>query len=322
MSERLKYERFIWFHGRIKNNKYPNAMHLAERFEISSRTAQRDIEFMRSRLNAPLEYSVSKRGYYYSDDLYELPYMWFDEDSIMAFALAVRLASAVPDTEIKKKLCDFFEKIFHLHHGRRNLCIEEISEKISVKNIEYSRVNEKHFHCVVDALFREKPVLITYCSPHTRKETERTILPLHLIHYMGSWHIIAFCMLRRQLRDFALSRIRSISLSSETVKMPRKAASIREYVRRHFGIMQGGRTRNVCLEFSPSVSGWIKEQIWHPMQKTTIKKDGSLVLMFPVADFREIKRRILSHGKDVKVISPAELAQKVKDEIQKMADIY
>jgi DeoR/GlpR family transcriptional regulator of sugar metabolism len=41
------YERFIWFDNHVKSKKYPNASSLAEQFEISTKTAQRDIEFMR-----------------------------------------------------------------------------------------------------------------------------------------------------------------------------------------------------------------------------------------------------------------------------------
>ena len=53
MSDRLKYERFLWFHGQIKAGRFPNAGNLAENFELSGRTAQRDIEFIRDRLDAP-----------------------------------------------------------------------------------------------------------------------------------------------------------------------------------------------------------------------------------------------------------------------------
>lgn len=57
MGDRLKFERFLWFHERVKATGYPNAAHLSEKFEISPRTAQRDIEFMRDRMFAPLLYS-------------------------------------------------------------------------------------------------------------------------------------------------------------------------------------------------------------------------------------------------------------------------
>ena len=50
------YERFVWFDNQVRAKKYPNTTTLAEQFEISTKTAQRDIDFMRDRLNCPLQY--------------------------------------------------------------------------------------------------------------------------------------------------------------------------------------------------------------------------------------------------------------------------
>lgn len=322
MSGKLQYERFFWFHKRLKAGKYPNARILAEKFELSPRTAQRDIEFMRDRLSAPLEYNPAKRGFCYTSDAYELPSQWHGQDNIMAFALAVRLASTIPDTEIKEQLLGFIQKILNINDNEKRLNLKELSDKISVKNIEYSRVNAIFFHDIVNALFETQPISITYYSPHSKKESERTILPLHLIQYMGSWHLVAFCKLRDGLRNFALSRIKSVDRTSEEVIPDLNITSIKEYTRKNFGIMQGGKTQNACLRFSPSISGWMQEQIWHPRQKVTWGRDQSLTLEFPVSDFRELARRILFYGADVKVISPKSLAEEVKKEIVKMNRIY
>jgi predicted DNA-binding transcriptional regulator YafY len=70
MGDRLNYERFLWFHGRVKARAYPNASRLADQFEISCRTAQRDIEFMRDRLRAPLTYAHERKGYTYTDRIF------------------------------------------------------------------------------------------------------------------------------------------------------------------------------------------------------------------------------------------------------------
>jgi len=65
MPAKSVYERFLWFHHEVKSEKYPNSRILAEKFELSQKTAQRDIEFMRDRLRAPLVYLADKRGYAY-----------------------------------------------------------------------------------------------------------------------------------------------------------------------------------------------------------------------------------------------------------------
>jgi len=46
---------------------YPNAMRLSERFHISHRQAQRDVDFLLRKLGAPLEYCPEHKGYRYSE---------------------------------------------------------------------------------------------------------------------------------------------------------------------------------------------------------------------------------------------------------------
>ncbi|MBU4263194.1 MAG: WYL domain-containing protein [Proteobacteria bacterium] len=322
MSDRLKYERFYWFHGRIKSSRYPNAARLVEEFEISPRTAQRDIDFMRVHLEAPLEFDRCRRGYFYTDDSFELPGHWFSETNILALALAIRLASTIPDHAFKDDLCRLINRVLHSTGKRKESCLEHVSERVSVKNIEYSQVDDWCFRQVVQALFDDSSLLITYHSPHTGKTSTRNIRPLHLMHYMGSWYLLAWCAKSCNIRDFALSRIKTIDSSPQRIELPKGLPSLKEYTRRHFGIMQGADPVEAVLRFSPQSAGWVNEQIWHPEQKTTIEADGSLLLQFTVADFRELVKKILSHGAGVKVVSPPELQNLVREEIAKMAKIY
>ena len=62
----------------------------------------------------------------------------------------------------------------------------------------------------------------------------------------------------------------------------------------------------------------IKEKLRSLLEKISFKNDGSLILRFPAADYREVKRKVLGYGSTVKVISPEELAQEIKAEINKM----
>ena len=121
MGDRLKYERFLWFHGRVKARSYPNARILADEFELSSRMAQRDIEFMRDRLRAPLVYFVERKGYAYTDWSFELPGLLLTEDNVVAVALAVRLASSVPDERMKQNLCSFLDDLPRQERQKRSL---------------------------------------------------------------------------------------------------------------------------------------------------------------------------------------------------------
>ncbi len=111
--------RIQWFHKKVLDGSYPNAMRLSERFHISHRQAQRDVDFLLHRLNAPLEYCPDHRGYRYTanfslpivitsdnDDNYATPIPSQDELSLFgAEAGVIQMQLAYTATvELKDKL--------------------------------------------------------------------------------------------------------------------------------------------------------------------------------------------------------------------------
>ncbi|MFY9223661.1 MAG: hypothetical protein WAQ98_13395 [Blastocatellia bacterium] len=72
MSEKkLTYtelERLVWIDQEIINNKYPNTNKIAQHLSITTKTAQRAIDFMCDRLKYPLEYCPKNRGWYYTKE--------------------------------------------------------------------------------------------------------------------------------------------------------------------------------------------------------------------------------------------------------------
>ena len=61
MGDQLYLERFVWFDAEARKDRFPNATKLAERFELSVKSAQRTIDHFRDRLQAPFEYESSKK---------------------------------------------------------------------------------------------------------------------------------------------------------------------------------------------------------------------------------------------------------------------
>ena len=322
MAKKLAYERYFWFHKEVKAGQHPNARILSEEFEISQKTAQLDIEFIRDRLQAPIKYSHKNRGYFYTDDSFELPSLWLKQGEIVSLVLARRLAASIPDFKIKASLNSVLKKLFSSLSEKMGIAIENITDKISLKNVEYYSVDENLFNSVLESLLKNISSKITYYSPHSNKFSERNIRPLHLLNYMGNWHLIAYCALRKGLRTFALSRIKGFDNSDNKINLSDNLPNIKDYLRKNFGIFYGGDTIEVMLSFSPKVAGFVKEQIWNKRQKIEEREDGGILMNLPVADLREIKREVLKFGADVEVLEPDDLRNEVKKEIEKMRGIF
>ena len=85
--------RIQWLHKKIANMYYPNAMRLAERFNISHRQAQRDVDYLKKKLGAPMEYSLEHKGYYYTEQ-YSLPLVLSSDNDDSLSELADNMSGA------------------------------------------------------------------------------------------------------------------------------------------------------------------------------------------------------------------------------------
>ncbi|MBN1197549.1 MAG: WYL domain-containing protein [Candidatus Aminicenantes bacterium] len=309
MSKRLAFERYLWVHNRLKRGGHLSLAVFMEAFEISRRQAARDIEFMRDFFRAPIVYSALDKGYAYADDSFELPGMWLSEDEIVALLVTKRLATVIPDEITRTRVFRFFDQV----NARTGLDLHELEDRISLKNIQVHRVRAGIFSTVVYAMGRRRKVRMIYRSPWGSQETERMVAPLHLLLYMGNWHLLGYCEVRRGVRDFVLSRIISIELTDERVSDAQWQIPIADQLERNYGIFFDGPPVQVRLRFRPRAAALVRNQVWFPGQQVEEHPDGSVDLSFPVADFREITGDVLRFGAEVEVIAPVELRRQVAE---------
>ncbi|MFH1704169.1 MAG: WYL domain-containing protein [Nitrospirota bacterium] len=320
MGSKNIYERFVWFDNKVKSGKYPNATSLSSQFEISVKTAQRDIEFMRDRLNCPLAYDQSRKGYYYEDNTFSLPMVYLSSEELASLLIARKFLKDISGGYVGKEISTVIEKITAIlkkHVAEENL----IDDTLSFQLIEYSPAPEEIFKAVLEGCLKRKSLSFTYRSLTRDDKTTRTVDPYHLLNYMGTWHLIAYCHLRYGLRNFVFGRMSDLKILENTFAIP-KGFNIHEHLQSAFGIYKGIQTKEVSLKFSPEKARWITGQVWHKDQKTKVLKDGSLELSFPVADFAEIKMEILKHGSGVEVMRPKALRELIEEEARKIINIY
>lgn len=318
MAKRLSYERYLWFHQKLKKRTFPKLKDLMEKFEISKRQAAREIENMRLFFNAPVEYSNSEPGYFYSDDSFEFPASMISEEEIISLLIAKRLSVTIPDEKRKRQLQVFFDNLSNYF----DLDIAELEKKISLKNLRYHRVSQDIFDSVLQSLKQNRKLKITYHSIFSKEISERMINPLHLILYMGNWHIIAYCEMKGGIRDFALSRIKKIEILDAPIQESLKALDIKKNIAESFGIFFQGDRKKVILKFNDRVADYVREQVWFPFQTIAEAPVGGLLLTFYVTDYREIVREVLSFGADVEVLEPEPLREIIKEHIRKLSAVY
>lgn len=106
--------RIQWLHRQIFEGRYPNAYRISEKFGISHRQAQRDIEYLKNKLDAPIKYDPSKKGFFYTEP-FSLPSYYShanegDYTEIMA-QLKQKGASGVGESETVQMQIPFSAEI-------------------------------------------------------------------------------------------------------------------------------------------------------------------------------------------------------------------
>ena len=320
MGDQLYLERFVWFDAEARKDRFPNATKLAEKFELSVKSAQRTIDHFRDRLQAPFEYESSKKGYYYTDSTFQLPVIRISEEELLALLISRKLITEASAGSLADELGSVSQRLSSLLAANLpGKARPEDAFSFRWKNI--SPTDPLTFKVVTSALLQGKLLTFCYYSPSASNCTMRTVEPHHMVNYMGNWHLIAFCHLRNDWRDFVLGRMTFCNVEGTAFQI-REKKEWQPHLQNTFGIFQNPESFNVVLRFSPERSRWIKGEMWHEAQTEVLQDDGSLERTIPASHEAEIMMEILKHGSHVEVLEPIWLKEKVVKEMQSAVKKY
>lgn len=204
------FHRLAWIDARIREGRYPNSRTIAEQFEISLRQAQRDVEYLRCSMGAPVEYSASKNGYYYNDQTFVLPAGFITgEDKSMLSWLADQYRTA--GGEKASQLAELFKRL-----GGYDSEIPQDSRAVPVFVADHTEA--AIFNLLLKASSRKLKVRITYQSA-AGEILMRVIHPYKLFNKNRIDYVAGFCELRKEIRVFRLSRIADSMMLKEGFKV-------------------------------------------------------------------------------------------------------
>lgn len=168
------------------------------------------------------------------------------------------------------------------------------------------------------AITDRRTVQMRYLSASSGKTGRREVDPYHLWYAAGGLYLIGYCHRRRDVRMFAVERIRSLTITDHPYQLP-LGFDVEAYVQDALVVMRG-RQIEVALMLDRPTAAWARDRVWHPSQRLTPLRDGRLRLALRAADTRELVGWILSFGRGAKVISPATLRERVRREALAVAD--
>jgi predicted DNA-binding transcriptional regulator YafY len=319
--ERL--ERFYKIDQLLKDGKVVSFATLQASLGVSPATLKRDLDYMRDRFNAPIEYDREANGYRFgaprSGPRYELPGLWFSADEAYALLSMHTLLAELQPGLLEPHVAPLQARLRAVLGGEP--AWKDIEKRLRVFQPERRAAPPEHFGIVATAVLKRLRLWIRHYNRKDDRETEREISPQRLVHYRDNWYVDGYCHLREALRSFAVDAIRAAELrDTRADEIP--AAELDAHLGSGYGIFAGRDVQWAVLRFTPEAARWVAAQSWHPNQRARFEADRSYVLEIPYANDRELVMEILKFGPDVEVLAPDALRQRVADSLRQAARRY
>jgi predicted DNA-binding transcriptional regulator YafY len=245
-----------------------------------------------------------------------------DLTEVMALYFSRGLMRVLKDTVFFASLESFFQKIKATLPAETIEYLGKIEQSLEIGSKPYKRYDQ--LRDVVDRISQatvdRRIVEIDYYTMSRKKKTRRKVAPYKIWFFDGAFYLVGYCGLRKDIRIFALDRIKALQSTDKTFEMP-EDFKVENFMQTSFGVFHG-KPQHVRIRFAAEVAGYISEKTWHKTQKIKPQNDGSVIFEARVAGTDEIKYWLMSWGGKAEVLSPASLREEMIAEAQNMLRCY
>ena len=285
------------------------------------RTIRRDLEALESARFPLLTERVDGHvRWRLLDGFRNIPALGLSPTELMALTFTRHLLIPLEGTEIKAALDSALQKATACIPPPAMELVRQLEQSFSVGLGPHKRYREHRLtiDLLTKAITRAHTIQMRYFSASRNAASRREVDPYRLRYVAGGLYLIAYCHWRKDVRMFAVERIKSLTLTDHPYQMPLHF-DLEAYVEDALVVMQGKQIE-VELLFNKMTAAWAKDRLWHASQQTKKLKDGRLRMTLTVADTRELVGWVLSFGSGVRVVQPDSLRMTVEGEAKKIAD--
>ncbi len=282
----------------LQGRRVTRAEDIADEFQTSIRTVYRDIAAL-AEAGVPV---VGEAGLGYSIVKgYHLPPVHFTTEEATALITASMLMDRFTDSSLASSMDSALAKIRAVLPPDHQDHITRLERRMSVANTP-ERKGPATLFLIQKALADRTVLRIAYRGSGAADALRREIEPLGLTYYGDRWHLIAWCRLRKDYRDFRTDRIAAVTASAEQFK-PHEEFSLTDFIGRW---QDPPATLRGSFRADPIAAERIRKEAPFKILRDERNQDG-VTFTVEVGDWNWIIGWLLSFGDRIIIVDPAEL---------------
>jgi proteasome accessory factor B len=313
LHSRPPLERMLRIHEKLQQGAFPNCTQLAGEIETSTRTIKRDIDFMKYRLDLPIEYDAQRYGYYYSGKVDRFPSLPITEAELFALLVAHKTIAQYRGTPFEHLLEGAFRKLTGQLDASTSFSFGGLEEAFSFRPFAPEETDLKVFQKLLTAIRQDRVVRFTYRKVGVKTSEQRSAHPYHLACVENRWYLFAFDPARQDIRRFVLTRMTNLEATDKKFTK-RKDFNLDKYLRGSFSVFTGEPQDDfeVVIEFDAWAADLLRGRRWHWSQAVDELADGQVRFRLRLNNLEEVERWVLGWGTHATVIRPEALATRVR----------
>lgn len=291
---------------------------LAERFERSERTIKKDLDIIRHGLRLAL--TPSRDGYYF-EDFPQLPAIYYSFTEALALLQAAQVARHVSGID-SADLAAAIARLEQLFPTEFRQLLGTLTQRPQMTVQRQHR--QQMLRLLNQALLENRKLEIVYETASRQGAVSRRVVhPYHIMPYVRSWQLIAYCERREAVIMFKVDRIQEATLLDVDYEVM-EGFDANVYMGNAWGVMRGESypPEEIVLHFNADAGRWVAEEQWHPSQQVELQEDGSVLFHLCIGITPEFVNWLLYYGSRVDVKQPDHLRAMVAAEHRRAAERY
>lgn len=301
----MKIDRLIGIISILLQKDKVTAPYLAEKFEVSRRTINRDVENL-CKAGIPIVTEQGKNGGISIAEGYKVDKTLFTSGEIQAILSGLKSLDSVSGSNRYQLLMD------KLSFGSNDYVGASGPVVINLSSWYQSSLPPK-FELIKDAIERKKKIEFHYYGPGG--DNMRLLEPCLLIFEWSSWYVWGYCLLRDDFRMFKLNRMDQIRCTNEDCEKreiplyhmdPRKVSWIN-------GV-------EVTAEFDKSMKWRLIEEFG--INSFSENADGRLLMNIGWSEQESLFSWLLGFRDCVRIIEPVEYQKDFLNLLERIKNLY